>query len=240
VRTKPERALEPLGLDRAISTGAHYDRRAAVQRRHRNLRPAFPGDGFAQQLDDGPKILVQRHLQGDFGNLLPTHDRRVEDRIRGQFLIRDHKPRTVVGADVGVGQGNLLDVSGGSTEPGAPVIDWWANGGANQAWIFQSSLYYAPNTYEIVNQNSGQCLTTDGVAGDQLYQWPCTPWSHNQVWVSDIRGFSDGQGHAISNPAFGLVVDVYGNTSWPGAAIDAWYPNGGQNQYFQSDKVAVY
>jgi len=134
----------------------------------------------------------------------------------------------------------LLDVSGGSTEPGAPVIDWWANGGANQAWIFQSSLYYAPNTYEIVNQNSGQCLTTDGVAGDQLYQWPCTPWSHNQVWVSDIRGFSDGQGHAISNPAFGLVVDVYGNTSWPGAAIDAWYPNGGQNQYFQSDKVAVY
>ena len=35
----------------------------------------------------------------------------------------------------------LLDVSGGSTSPGAQVIDWWANGGSNQVWTF-----YPPGT----------------------------------------------------------------------------------------------
>src|SRR6516162_5628253 len=62
--------------------------------------------------------------------------------------------------------GLLLDVSGGSTQPGAPVIDWWANGGANQQWTF--SPIGGNNTYEIINVNSGMCLATDGVAGDQL------------------------------------------------------------------------
>ena len=35
--------------------------------------------------------------------------------------------------------GLLLDVQGGSTQPGAPVIDWYANGGANQEWTFSTT-----------------------------------------------------------------------------------------------------
>ena len=125
-----------------------------------------------------------------------------------------------------------LDVSGASTQPGAPVIDWWANGGANQAWTLQPTG--SPDQYEIVNQNSGQCLTTSGVAGAQLYQWPCSPNDPYQVWQTGLGAYYDGHGYGIRNPAFNLYVDVYGDSPWPGAAIDAWYGNNGDNQFFRS------
>ncbi|TWP37294.1 RICIN domain-containing protein [Leekyejoonella antrihumi] len=124
-----------------------------------------------------------------------------------------------------------LDVSGASTAPGAPVIDWWSNGGANQAWSFIDA---GGGSYEIVNQNSGQCLTTDGVAGDQLYQYPCWGgWS--QLWNTGLNPGDLGAVATMSNPETGLDVDVDGNSPWPGAAIDAWYPNGGANQSFSTD-----
>jgi hypothetical protein len=124
--------------------------------------------------------------------------------------------------------GLLLDVSGGSTQPGAPVIDWWANGGANQQWTF--SPIGGNNTYEIINVNSGMCLTTDGVAGDQLYQLQCSG-SQIQQWVTGINPGS-ATASTIRNVYSGLYVDVSGNSSWPGAAIDTWYYNGGANQFF--------
>ncbi len=126
-----------------------------------------------------------------------------------------------------------LDVSGASTAPGAPVIDWWTNGGANQTWTFTP---VGNGNYEIVNQNSGQCLTTDEVAGDQLFQYYCQS-APNQLWKTGLT--NDPQdffiGKSIYNQASGLDVDVYGNSPWPGAAIDAWYPNGGYNQSFSVD-----
>jgi Ricin-type beta-trefoil lectin domain-like len=33
-----------------------------------------------------------------------------------------------------------LDVSGGSTETGAGVIDWYSNGGQNQKWYFSQVI----------------------------------------------------------------------------------------------------
>ena len=74
--------------------------------------------------------------------------------------------------------GLLLDVSGASTSPGAEVIDWWANGGSNQVWTFYP---VGDDVYEIANQNSGQCLTTDGIAGHGVFQWPCAG-SVTQIW----------------------------------------------------------
>jgi len=122
----------------------------------------------------------------------------------------------------------LLDVSGGSTQPGAPVIDWWADGGANQEWTFSPDG--GANTYEIINVNSGQCLTTDGVAGDQLYQLPCSG-SQIQQWRTGLS-LSDQNTSTIENVYSGLYVDVSGNSPWPGAAIDTWPYDGGENQYF--------
>ncbi|HUN32233.1 MAG TPA: RICIN domain-containing protein [Trebonia sp.] len=124
--------------------------------------------------------------------------------------------------------GLLLDVSGASTQPGAPVIDWYADGGANQEWTFLPDG--GTNTYEIINANSGQCLTTDGVAGDQLYQLPCAGGPIQQ-WQTAITPGQEGVG-TIRNVSSGLYVDVSGDSPWPGAAIDTWYYNGQDNQYF--------
>jgi hypothetical protein len=73
-------------------------------------------------------------------------------------------------------------VSGGSTSAGAPIIQWWADSGAEQEWLL-------PRKYrngEIYNQNSGMCITTDGVAGDQLYQDYCSN-SENQRWYAEYQ-----------------------------------------------------
>lgn len=123
--------------------------------------------------------------------------------------------------------GLLLDVSGGSTSPGGGVIQWYANGGANQAWTFES---FGGNTYEIVNDNSGMCLSTDGVAGDELYQMPCVGASF-ELWQTGLNP-SSVSAYPIYNAWSGLYVDVSGASPWAGASIDGWYWNGGSNQYF--------
>ena len=120
----------------------------------------------------------------------------------------------------------LLDVSGASTSLGAGVIDWVANSGANQSWTF---IPEGNDVYEIENNNSGMCLTTDGVAGDQVYQFNCygTP---GQLWYTHLQ--PTGAVATIENQSSGLYLDVNGDSPWEGTIIDTWYYNGGYNQYF--------
>jgi hypothetical protein len=123
--------------------------------------------------------------------------------------------------------GLLLDVNGASTAPGAGVIDWYANGGANQVWTF---IPFGNSTYEIQNAGSGLCLTTDGVAGDGVYQLQCVG-GDQQKWITGLTPSAVGA-YPIRSVSSGLFLDVSGNTAWPGAAIDTWYWNGQNNQYF--------
>ena len=129
-----------------------------------------------------------------------------------------------------------LDVSNASTSPDAGVIDWWTNGHANQSWTFYN-VTNDPNMFIIVNQNSGQCLTTSGVAGDQVYQEPCGVVSnpYDQVWYTGLRPDTWPNAYDIQSVGSGLYLDVYGDSPWPGAWIDTWYWNGGKNQYFHAD-----
>jgi hypothetical protein len=119
----------------------------------------------------------------------------------------------------------FLDVSGGATGDGAKVILWsWS--ADNQVWNFRA----VGDHYQIVNVKSGKCITTDGVAGHQLYQWLCkgTP---NQLWDTDLWMGSINS-YPIRSVASGLYMEVYGDNRSQGAAIDTWYWNGGSNQYF--------
>ncbi|WP_042384097.1 RICIN domain-containing protein [Streptacidiphilus melanogenes] len=125
--------------------------------------------------------------------------------------------------------GLLLDVNGASQSPGAGVIDWYANGGANQQWRF---VPFGNNVYELVNVNSGMCLTTDGVAGDGVYQLQCAGGAQ-QLWSTGITPSAVGA-YPIRSTYSGLYLDVSGNTAWPGATIDTWYWNGQGNQYFEA------
>jgi hypothetical protein len=124
-----------------------------------------------------------------------------------------------------------IDVSGASTAPGAPIIQWYDDGGANQHW-------YVPGMGAkglVWNQNSGMCLTTDGVEGDQLFQWYCDPNSLNEQWSVGEKWTPYGDEIDLYNSAYALVVDVYGNSYSAGAAIDAWPYDWGYNQAFFED-----
>jgi len=126
-----------------------------------------------------------------------------------------------------------LDVSQGSTSNGAPVITWWVNGGANQKWTFET-VRSTPTQiiYRIRNVNSTKCLTTNGIAGGQLYQYSCFPDDPYQEWTTGIGAAFDGSAYSIRNVSFGLCVDVYGYNTLPGAKVDAWPCNSQQNQFF--------
>jgi hypothetical protein len=124
----------------------------------------------------------------------------------------------------------VLDVSGASTSPGAKVIQWYGNGGANQRWNFVE----LPNgNQQIVNQHSGQCLTTSGSAGAQLYQWPCTLGAR-QEWRGTLpKAFSGVQrGASLVNPSTGLAVDINRASADAGAAAMGWYASDTYNQHF--------
>lgn len=79
---------------------------------------------------------------------------------------------------------------------------------------------------------ANQCLVTDDVAGDQVFQDPCTS-SQNQLWYTGLNPYTTSA-WSIQNVGSGLFLDVYGNNALPGASIDTWYWTGGSNQLFIS------
>ena len=122
-----------------------------------------------------------------------------------------------------------LAVPQASTTPGTGVIDWSITDGAEQEWTFKPTVD-AADTYQIINDNSNQCLTTDGVAGDQVYQDPCNG-SRSQQWKTGlIDALSPWTFVPIQSVSSGLYLDVRGDSFWQGTVIDTWYGNGGNNQ----------
>jgi hypothetical protein len=55
--------------------------------------------------------------------------------------------------------GFSLDVTGQSTAPGAPVIQWPYWNGRNEHWYLKPT---SEGYYTVVNQNSGLCLDISG------------------------------------------------------------------------------
>jgi hypothetical protein len=112
-----------------------------------------------------------------------------------------------------------------ATASGNLVIQANFNNHNAQQWVIPA----AGATGRIRNELSGECLTTDGTAGDQLYLIPCKARLANyQRWEVT----EDAPGTLLTNPYFGLVVDVYNGSTSPGSAIDAWYYTGQSNQWF--------
>ena len=123
-------------------------------------------------------------------------------------------------------------VSGGATSGGAPIIQWPSYGGNEQLWEFGTETY--DGVYDgtlIMNVNSGLCLNTDGVAGDQLDQEICYDGNPNELY--NVNG-SLGSYDSISNVGSGLYLDVSGYSWNEGAAIDLWYQNNQPNQTFET------
>jgi hypothetical protein len=122
-----------------------------------------------------------------------------------------------------------LDVTGGSTEVGAKVIMWYGNFGSNQRW---NLVTRSDGTQQVVNQRSGLCLTTNGIAGSQLYQWTCNG-SARQEWSGDLKLWASRDYGKLWNPTTGFVLDAQGGGRWAGTAVVGWYDNGADNQTYQ-------
>jgi endoglucanase len=127
-----------------------------------------------------------------------------------------------------------LDVAGGSTDSGAPVVQWPVNGGQNQEWTLSGGSY----GWKIVNYNSGDCLAVQGAstdAGAPLVQYPCADvkymeWGFEQALSTGI--------YVLRNANSNLVVDIPGGTGNWGTQLEQWPSNTGPNQTFALYQVA--
>ncbi|WP_432830077.1 RICIN domain-containing protein [Dactylosporangium sp. CA-092794] len=129
------------------------------------------------------------------------------------------------------GQLLVLDVTNASQTPDTKVVTWTWNSGYNQDWAFIPSPYYA-GWYEVVNRNSGQCLSDFGnslSAGSPLVQYPCFGGT-DQLWYFGYIALNTT--YVVTNGRSGYVMDVQSAYAWPGGAMDQWPYNGGRNQQF--------
>lgn len=93
-----------------------------------------------------------------------------------------------------------MAIAGASSDPGAAVIRTPAAGAPDEQWSFTP----VGSLYHIVNTATGQCLTTDGTAGDPVHQSPCAEAS-GQLW--QLSGAFGGESCSWArNPASGLYL----------------------------------
>ena len=119
-----------------------------------------------------------------------------------------------------------LDVSGGSLDDGASIIQWNRHGGNNQSWSVQAT---ADGYSRIVSRHSGKCLEVSGWSTDDgasIIQSQCHG-GENQQWRFEVA--ADGYSWIVSRHS-GKCLDVNGGSLDDGASIIQWQCYGGDNQ----------
>lgn len=127
--------------------------------------------------------------------------------------------------------GKLADVFNASTADGADVVQWGANGQANQRWRFRE---VGGGYYNVVNVGSGKCLDVyggDSATGDgvRVVQWTCGSGA-NQRWRSEDAG--GGYARLVAQHS-GKCLDVLDAGTNDGAKLVQWTCGGGANQQWQ-------
>ncbi|WP_035844954.1 RICIN domain-containing protein [Kitasatospora azatica] len=118
----------------------------------------------------------------------------------------------------------LMDVQFGSTAPGAPVIQYHSNNGANQEWLLTRT---SSGAYTIRSAKSGLCLNSapNPQTSAQLVQNPCNGTA-DQQW--NIQPVNDGSGtYTLANVATGLLADDTRSSTADANPIIQWPSNGG-------------
>ena len=124
-----------------------------------------------------------------------------------------------------------LDIAGASRGDGAPLIQWGINGGANQQWRF---VPLGGTYYEIVNVNSGKCLTVPGgslTPGTGIVQWTCG--RAGQTWLGSFLSWGTASSYQVVTFTLGnseIAMDVPGGSGLWGTQLATWYENGLANQ----------
>lgn len=131
----------------------------------------------------------------------------------------DSTPGGQVQTMTNVKAGLVADDANNSDNAGTQMIQWGANGGYNQNWVFVPSTGANAGYDEIQNRQSGLCLDVSGAstAQDQpVIQWTCTG-AANQQW--QIQSTQVSGVYLINNKNSGGSLAVSGgeNNGNPGA-----------------------
>ncbi|GAA1986820.1 RICIN domain-containing protein [Kitasatospora viridis] len=189
----------------------------------------YAGDRWTTgDLGDSPLIWLPLTVRGTLLNLgqYPTWSL---DAAAGTWTPDSGVPTTGTHTLTNAKSGKLMDVSGGSTANGAPIIQWQSNGGTNQQWTLNR---LADNVYTLTSVKSGRCLEVPNWStgtGLQLDQWTCNGGA-NQQWAADLVGSLTGSSYQLTNINSGLTVEVSGASTTAGAAVDQGAGSGAANQ----------
>jgi hypothetical protein len=121
--------------------------------------------------------------------------------------------------------GLALNVTGGSTSDGAPVIQWPYGGYGNDQWRLTDA---GGGSYELVSVHSGLCLEVpqgSQAAGADVDQRSCTGGA-GQLWRLNAFG---GRFQVVSASS-GQCLNVLGASTSAGASVIQWPCAGADNE----------
>ncbi|MEV6423548.1 RICIN domain-containing protein [Streptomyces sp. NPDC051662] len=123
--------------------------------------------------------------------------------------------------------GKLLDVTGASTDEGAPVGVHQPTTGGNQSWTFPST---APDAWKtLAFRHTSKCLDVSGAGSDDgaaVAQYGCDAGT-DQQW--SLRSTGGGYVNVVARHS-GKCLDVSGLSTTDGASVFQYSCNGGRNQ----------
>jgi hypothetical protein len=120
-------------------------------------------------------------------------------------------PGTVTGGPITSAGGKCVDVNGGSSADGTPLVIWTCNGGANQQWTREGSTL----------RSLGKCMTAAGTADGSAVQLSTCTGSAAQTWTVGANG---------SLTTSGKCLDANGAGTADGTRLILWTCHGGTNQ----------
>jgi uncharacterized repeat protein (TIGR03803 family) len=132
--------------------------------------------------------------------------------------------------------GKCLDVSGGSTDAAASVIQWTCHGGPNQQWRLEPA---DGGGFRIIARHSGQALDVYGGLVDDItpvIQYP-VHGGDNQVWR--LEPVADGGYMLILARHSRKVLDVEGASVDDAARVIQYTPHSGANQQWLLRGVSI-
>ncbi|MCH7232392.1 pectinesterase family protein [Glycomyces sp. L485] len=124
--------------------------------------------------------------------------------------------------------GLVLDIEGGSTEPGAELKQWGQSGGEHQQFRFVDA---GSGYYRIQARHSGQVLDVwewNADNGATIVQYDDLNGTNQQWRVEESGGY-----YTFVNRFSGKALDVWGRSTESGARISQYDPTGGANQQWR-------
>jgi hypothetical protein len=122
----------------------------------------------------------------------------------------------------------LLDVYQVKPDQGTPIIQWSANGGANQKWGLEP---LSDGTYKLTAQHSGLVMDAKyagTTAGTPIWQWP---WNETCAQRWDIQSAGNGT-YKLRSTCGNNVLEVADSNTSNGATVQLGVANNGNNQRF--------